>query len=192
MVWLAILNKSWRQHPTKQQLYGYLPPIMKTIKVRRIRHARHCWRSRDELISDVLPWIPSHGRAKAGRPARTYIQQLCTDTECIQKTCQKQWTIGGGERGVSVLMARRDNDEDYYLKSFVLSCFTFLTEDIPKIQLTFWIIDLELYRLGLQTEYKALSCDSLKKYEACSLSVIQSLAITLSRFRWKATVVEGF
>ena len=23
----AILNKSWRQHPTKQQLYGYLPPI---------------------------------------------------------------------------------------------------------------------------------------------------------------------
>ena len=32
----AILNKSWRQHPSKQQLYGHLPPIMKTIKVRRI------------------------------------------------------------------------------------------------------------------------------------------------------------
>ena len=28
----AILNKSWRQHPTKQQLYGHLPPITKTIK----------------------------------------------------------------------------------------------------------------------------------------------------------------
>ena len=27
----AILNKSCRQHPTKHQLYGYLPPIMKTI-----------------------------------------------------------------------------------------------------------------------------------------------------------------
>ena len=27
----AILNKSWRQHPTKHQLYGHLPPIMKTI-----------------------------------------------------------------------------------------------------------------------------------------------------------------
>ena len=25
---------------------------------------------------------PSHGRAKAGRPARTYIQQLCADTGC--------------------------------------------------------------------------------------------------------------
>ena len=77
----AILNKYWRQSLTKQQLYGHLPPITNTIKVRRIRHARHCWRSKDELISDVLLWTPSHGQAKAGRPARTYIQQLCAHTE---------------------------------------------------------------------------------------------------------------
>ena len=78
----AILNKSWRQHSTRHQLYGHLPPIMKTIQVRRIRHAGHCWRSRDELISDVLLWTPTYGWAKAGRPARTYIQQLCEDTGC--------------------------------------------------------------------------------------------------------------
>ena len=78
----AILNKSWRQHPTKHQLYGYLPPIMKIIKVRWIRHAGHCWRSKDELISDVLLWTPSYGWAKAGGRARTYIQQLCEDTWC--------------------------------------------------------------------------------------------------------------
>ena len=60
----------------------YLPPITKTIQIRRTRHAGHCWRSRDELIRDVLIWIPTHGRAKAGRPARTYIQQLCEDTGC--------------------------------------------------------------------------------------------------------------
>ena len=78
----AILNKSWRQHLTRQQLYGHLPPITKTIQVRLTRHAGHCWRSRDELISDVLLWTPTHGRAKAGRPARTYIQQLCEDTGC--------------------------------------------------------------------------------------------------------------
>ena len=35
----AILNKSWRQHPTRHQLYGHLPPITKTIQVRRTRHA---------------------------------------------------------------------------------------------------------------------------------------------------------
>ena len=78
----AILNKSWQQHPTRHQLYGHLPTITKTIQVRRTRHAGHCWRSRDELIRDVLLWIPTHGRAKAGRPARTYIQQLCEDTGC--------------------------------------------------------------------------------------------------------------
>ena len=78
----AILNKSWRQHPTRHQLYGHLPPITKTIQVRRTRHAGHCCRSRDELIRDVLLWTPTHGLAKAGRPARTYIQQLCDDTGC--------------------------------------------------------------------------------------------------------------
>ena len=78
----AILNKSRRQHPTKHQLYGHLPLITTTIKVKRTRHAGHCWRSRDELISDVLLWTPSYGRAKAGRPARIYIQQLWENTGC--------------------------------------------------------------------------------------------------------------
>ena len=104
----ATLNKSWKQHPTKQQLYGHLPPITKAIKIRRTRHAGHCWRCRDELINDVLLWIPSHGRAKAGRPARAYILQLCADTQDVAlKTCRKQWTIEkGGEKGtgISVLM----------------------------------------------------------------------------------------
>ena len=50
----AILAKFWKQHPTKHQLYGHLPSIKKTIKVRRTRHAEHCWRSRDEIISDVV------------------------------------------------------------------------------------------------------------------------------------------
>ena len=61
----AILNNSWRQHPTRHQLFG--------------------WRSRDELISDVLLWTPRYGRAKAGRPTRTYIRQLCEDTGCSPK-----------------------------------------------------------------------------------------------------------
>ena len=78
MLW-AILNKSWKQHPTKQQLYGHLPPIMKTIKVRQTRHTGYCWRSKDKLISDILLWTCSHGRAIAGWPDRTYIQQLCAD-----------------------------------------------------------------------------------------------------------------
>ena len=62
----AILNKSWRQHPTKQQLCSHLPLITKTITIRQTRHAGHYWRSRDELVSNVLLWTPSHGLAKAG------------------------------------------------------------------------------------------------------------------------------
>ena len=77
-----ILNKSWRQHPTRHQLYGHLPPSTKIIQVRRTRHAGLCWKSKDELISDVLLWTPAYGQAKAGRPARTYMQHLCEDTGC--------------------------------------------------------------------------------------------------------------
>ena len=96
----------WRRHPTKQQLYGHLPTITKT---------GHCWRSRsrNELIRDVLLWTHSHGQARAGRPARTYLQQLCEDTGCSRK----RWTIGsGGETGsgISVLMAWQDDDDPIY------------------------------------------------------------------------------
>ena len=76
----AILNKSWRQRPTKQQRYSHLPPITKTLKNRQTRHAGHCWRIRVVLISDVLWRTPSHGCAKAGRPA-----WICADTGCSPK-----------------------------------------------------------------------------------------------------------
>ena len=78
----AVLNKSWKQHPTKHQMYGHLPRITKTIQVSWTRHVEHCGISKDELISDILLWTPSHGRAKARRPARTFIQQLGADTGC--------------------------------------------------------------------------------------------------------------
>ena len=86
----AILNKSWRQHPTRRQLYGHLPPITKTIQIRRARYVGHCWRSKDEPVSDVLLWTPTYGQAKAGRPARTYIQQLCEKKDVTQKTGRRR------------------------------------------------------------------------------------------------------
>ena len=79
---LATFLCIWWQYPTRHQLYGHLPPITKTIQVRQTRHARHCSRSKDELISDVLLWTPTYDQAKVRRPARRYIQQLCEDTGC--------------------------------------------------------------------------------------------------------------
>ena len=92
----VILNKYRRQYPTMHQLYGHLPPITKTIKIRRTGHTGHFWRSRDELMSDVLLWIPLHGRIKAGRPARTYVQQLCADSGCSPEDLQE--AMDGSER----------------------------------------------------------------------------------------------
>ena len=64
MLW-AILNKFWKLHPTKQQLYGHLPPITKTIQVRQTRHAGHCRRIRDShkwcTPVDPFTWM-SEGR----------------------------------------------------------------------------------------------------------------------------------
>ena len=81
MLW-AILNKSLMEHPTKQQLLGLQLSISKTIQIWYGRHVGHCCRSKDEIISDVLLWSPSHGRASIGRSASTYLQLLCTDKGC--------------------------------------------------------------------------------------------------------------
>ena len=111
----AILNKSWQQHPTRHQLYGHLPPIMKTIQVRRTRHAGHCWRSRDELISDVLLWSPTYGRAKQDDQLEHTHSSLVRIWDVALKTWHKQWMIGrSGERGsgISVLEAWHDDDDD--------------------------------------------------------------------------------
>ena len=78
----AVLNISWKQHPTKQLLYGPLPPISQTIKERRARFAGHCWRSKAEIISDVLLWAPKHGNSSQGGRRKNYIKQLCDDAEC--------------------------------------------------------------------------------------------------------------
>ena len=78
----ALLNKSWKQHPTKQLLYSYLPPISKTIQIKWIRHVGHCWRSKDELIHNVFLWMSSYRCASVEWPTRTHLQQLCTDARC--------------------------------------------------------------------------------------------------------------
>ena len=113
----AILNKSWRQHPTKHQLYGHLPPITKTIKLRWTRHAGHCWRSRDELISDVSYGPPHMAEQKQGDQLEPTYSSSVRIQDVALRTCQKRWTIGrSGERGsgISVLAARHDDDDDDY------------------------------------------------------------------------------
>ena len=114
MLW-AVLNKSWKKHPTKQQLYGHLPPITKTIKVRRTRHVGHCWRSKDDLISDVLLRRPSYGRAKEGQLVKTYMQQICAETECCLEDLPGAIDDKGGERGSRRSVQAAQQDDRIYM-----------------------------------------------------------------------------
>ena len=65
----------------KAAMYGHLPPISKTIQRRR-KHAGNNWRRKGNLISYVLLWTFSHGRASVEWPTRIYVQQFYTDTGC--------------------------------------------------------------------------------------------------------------
>ena len=113
----AILNKSWKQHPIKKQLYGHLPPISKTIQIRRTRYAWHSWRSKDKLIINILLWAPSHGRTSVGRPARMYLQQRCTDTGCsledLPKAMDDRDGWGEGIRKYALAPQHDDDDDDH-------------------------------------------------------------------------------
>ena len=109
----AILNKSWQQHPTRHQLYGHLPPITKTIQARRTRHAGHCWRSKDEIVSDVLLWTPHMANQKQDDQLEHSYSSYVMIQDVTLKTCRRRWMIGRrGERGsgISVLAARHDDD----------------------------------------------------------------------------------
>ena len=86
-------------------------PSRKLSKLDEPKHAGHCWRSWDEFISYVLQWTPTYGRAKAGRPARTYIQQVCEDTGCspeyLPETMndrEKRWKRVGGYHDMMMMM----------------------------------------------------------------------------------------
>ena len=75
----AILNKSWQQYPAKEELYVNIPKLSSVIEKRRIRTAGHCWRSKTELVSNLLPWIPKHVHTQVARQCKTYINQLALD-----------------------------------------------------------------------------------------------------------------
>ena len=78
----AALNISWRDHMSNKDLYGKILNITDTISEQRLRFSGHCWRSKNEVVSDVLLWLPIHGRRYRGRSAKTFVDQLMEDTSC--------------------------------------------------------------------------------------------------------------
>ena len=77
----ATLNVSWKEHLTNKELYGKTPKVTSSIREQILRFTGHCWRSKKELICDVLLWLPKHVKRSRGRPAKTFVDQLVDDTE---------------------------------------------------------------------------------------------------------------
>ena len=90
----AILKKF---HPTKQ-LCGHLPPISKTIQIRRTRHVGHCWKNKDDLIRDVLQ--------------ETSRERWLTGTNGVCVCEKEREREGWGESRKLVLSAWPDDDDD--------------------------------------------------------------------------------
>ena len=78
---IDITQECWEQYwispgGNTQHSTNYMATCLQSRKLSKLDEP-DCWRSWDELISDVFLWNPTYGR-----PARTYIQQLCEDTGC--------------------------------------------------------------------------------------------------------------
>ena len=78
----AALNIPWQSHTTNEELYEKMPRITQSIRQQRMRFVGHSFRSKEELAGDVLLWQPKHGKQSTGRPKKSYIDQLISDTGC--------------------------------------------------------------------------------------------------------------
>ena len=115
----AILNKSWWQHPTRHQLYGHLPPITKTIQVKRTRTRRTLLEKQGRTSSVMYSYGPPHmAKQKQDDQLKHTYSSYVRIRDVTQKTCLGRWIIGrSGERGsgISVSTARHDDDKVYFI-----------------------------------------------------------------------------
>ena len=110
-------NPGSRTQP-KQQLYGHLLPISQLFKLRQTRHGRHCGRSKDKLISDILPWTPMLGPTSVSWSVKTYVYQLRAATRCSLEDVPEAKDDRDIWRECESLLSERlgddDDDDDSY------------------------------------------------------------------------------
>ena len=110
----AILNKSWKQHSTRQQLYSHLPPIKKTIQVRPTRYVEHSWRNRNKLMTYSCGPLRIDEQRQDDQQEPTHNTSVPIQDVAL-KTNRKWWTIEKGGRrgaGISMLVAQHHHDND--------------------------------------------------------------------------------
>ena len=90
----AVLNKPWKQHPMKSQLYGHLSLISQTIQVRRTRDGEAMDGGREARKSMLSVWLEKkQGQIHKPRSlmylwtcqcwhTSKNLHQLCKETRC--------------------------------------------------------------------------------------------------------------
>ena len=110
----AILNRSLRQNPTKQQLYGHVPPITISKLYEMDRQNTAGVVGTSSLVRYSYGSLHMAGQKQDDQLEPTYSSSVRIRSVAL-RTCRKRWTIrrGGVRRsGISVLMARQDDDDD--------------------------------------------------------------------------------
>ena len=111
----VVMNKSWKQHPTKQQLYGHLPPISKPSKSNeekmldtagevRLNSEVTCssgpLHTDEQVLDDFLELIYSSSVRTQDLVLKTFLKRLMIKTNGERKS------------GKSMLAAWDDDDDD--------------------------------------------------------------------------------
>lgn len=73
-----VKNLSWRDHPTKDTIYGSLKPVSLTLKAKRVQFAGHCLRATSEVISSLVLWKPRLAKQRSRK--FTFPDAVCRDT----------------------------------------------------------------------------------------------------------------
>ena len=103
----VVKNVTSGKRITNEVLYTGLPRISTTIRERRNRFRGHCWRSKNEVVSDLVLWEPKHGERSIGGQAGAFVDLLEADTavprDCLPAAMDDSWLekeSHGGEEGV--------------------------------------------------------------------------------------------
>ena len=124
----AILNKSWRQHPTRHQLYGHLPPITKKLYKLDEPNTQDTAGEARTNSSVMYSYGPPHmAKQKQDDQLENTYSSYLRIRDVALNTCQKRWMIGRSRErgsGISVLAEWHDDDDLYIVlnKLYIYIC----------------------------------------------------------------------
>ena len=75
-----VMNITWMDKITNEDLYGNLPRISNKIRERRLKLAGHCVRLSELEVSNLVLWEPFQGKFNRGSQRLTYVDRLRKDT----------------------------------------------------------------------------------------------------------------